>query len=94
MKLSFVIIAILLSSVLGQELILDSIRNAYSSGAAVSKTYQGSDWGSITDFAIYGWFKIDSSYARTDWATGFHFTSNTNAKWTDCDSNGDRVLMF
>lgn len=94
MRYSAIILALLLSTILSQELIVDSITTSYNSGTSFSKTFEYSQWNNVLDFAIYGWFKIGSSYAKSDWACGFHFTSNKGDNWTNGSKNGDRTLGF
>ncbi|KAL4440923.1 hypothetical protein ABPG74_009336 [Tetrahymena malaccensis] len=89
---------ILLLAVIGlvlcQELIVEKVEGQFRSGQKIVKTWQNSDWDNYEDFAIYGWFKINSQYPISDWATGFHFTSNQDNAWNNAVNYGDRVLAF
>lgn len=88
-----VIVLALLAVVFGQELVIDNLAGAYNSGTEYFKYYKYSRWNDVKDFAVYGWFKFGSQYARNEWATIFHMTANEN-DWTNYSKVGDRVLAF
>ncbi|KAL4440926.1 hypothetical protein ABPG74_009339 [Tetrahymena malaccensis] len=89
-----ILLLAIIGLVLCQELIVDSVQGQYATGQKSVKTWTNSEWNNYQDFAIYGWFKINSQYTISDWATGFHFTSNQDNAWTNASAYGDRVLAF
>ncbi|KAL4470738.1 hypothetical protein ABPG72_016743 [Tetrahymena utriculariae] len=58
---------IILNIAICQELIFDSLVGQYSSGQTFQKEWQGNGWSNYLDFAIYGWYKINSQYAGNGW---------------------------
>ncbi|EAS02153.3 hypothetical protein TTHERM_00558350 (macronuclear) [Tetrahymena thermophila SB210] len=89
-----ILLLAIISLALCQELIVEKVAGQYNSGQKFAKSWQNSQWNDYQDFAIYGWFKIDSSYQIAEWSTGFHFTSNQDKDWTNASAPGDRVLAF
>ncbi|KAL4471018.1 hypothetical protein ABPG73_015569 [Tetrahymena malaccensis] len=89
-----ILLLTIIGLILCQELIVENIQGQQDSGQVFQKSWQNTEWNNYLDFAIYGWFKINSKTNRSDWATGFHFTSNQDSQWTNSIAIGDRVLAF
>ncbi|KAL4478498.1 hypothetical protein ABPG74_006733 [Tetrahymena malaccensis] len=89
------LLAIIFTSVISQELIVDNLQNQYvATGQSYHKDWSKIEWNNNLDFAIYGWFKISSQYVLDNWVVGFQFSSNDNSRLTDKSNLGDRVLSL
>ncbi|KAL4506219.1 hypothetical protein ABPG73_016953 [Tetrahymena malaccensis] len=87
------LLAIIFTSVISQELIVDNLQNQYvATGQSYHKDWSKIEWNNNLDFAIYGWFKISSQYVLDNWVVGFQFSSNDNSRLTDKSNLGDRDI--